>query len=283
MAAAHRPPRSQWTNAATRGETVRLGNLAPVEKDNLSSRVYLRIREALVNGQFEPGERLTIGALAKEMGVSSTPVREAIFRLISEQALDMKAATAVHVPIITASNLREIQLIRHLLEGAAAEAAATRITEAELRELEKIQAAFVKAAAVDPKLASFHNRQFHFAIMAAARLPTVYAIVESLWVSMGPLLQIFHIKTPRRDLTKRRHRHAQVLRALAQHDPEKARFALQADIAWGQIMVDWLEEKEAAVNPSSALKDPIARRGKLAPQEGEEGAVVRPRSAAASL
>jgi DNA-binding GntR family transcriptional regulator len=261
---------------------VRLGNLTPVEKDNLSSRVYLRIREALVNGQFEPGERLTIGGLAKEMGVSSTPVREAIFRLTSEQALDMKAATAVHVPIITAANLREIQLIRHLLEGAAAEAAATRITEAELRELEKIQAAFVKAAATDPKRASFHNRQFHFAIMAAARLPTLSAILESLWVSMGPLLQIFHIKTPQRDLTKRRHRHAQVLRALAQHDPEKAKLALQADIAWGQIMVDWLEEREAA-SPVIAAKGPVARRRKLAPQEGEEGAVVHPRSAAAPL
>lgn len=82
--------------------------LEPIAKHNLSSRVYLRIRDGLVNGQFEPGERLTIGILAKEMGVSSTPVREAIFRLVSEQALEMKAATAVNVPVITSGNLREI-------------------------------------------------------------------------------------------------------------------------------------------------------------------------------
>lgn len=220
--------------------------LEPIAKHNLSSRVYLRIRDGLVNGQFEPGERLTIGILAKEMGVSSTPVREAIFRLVSEQALEMKAATAVNVPVITSGNLREIQLIRQLLEGAAGEAAAKRISDAELRELERIQSAFVKAATKDPKRASLHNREFHFAILAAARMPTLYSIVETLWVTTGPLLQIFHVKAPRRDLTRKRHKHADVLKALHQHDPVKAKAALQADIAWGQVMIDWLEEREAS-------------------------------------
>jgi DNA-binding GntR family transcriptional regulator len=63
--------------------------LKTIEKENLSSRVYSEIRNALMNGQYEPGERLRISALAEQLGVSITPVREAIFRLVSEQGLEM--------------------------------------------------------------------------------------------------------------------------------------------------------------------------------------------------
>ena len=122
-----------------------------------------------MNGQYEPGERLRIAPLAEQMGVSITPVREAIFRLVSEQGLEMKAATAVHVPVITADHLREIQLIRHHLEGAAAERAATNMSRDDYARLEDLQERFVAAAAASPKKASKLNREFHFAIMEAAR------------------------------------------------------------------------------------------------------------------
>lgn len=82
--------------------------LQPLKKRNLSETVYEEIRSALMEGRYEPGERLTITRLAKELGVSITPVREAIFRLVSDRALEMKAATAIHVPEITAAQLREI-------------------------------------------------------------------------------------------------------------------------------------------------------------------------------
>src|SRR5688572_26657613 len=119
--------------------------LKTIEKENLSSRVYSEIRDALMNGQYEPGERLRIAPLAEQMGVSITPVREAIFRLVSEKGLEMKAATAVHVPIITAEHLREIQLIRHHLEGAAAERAATNMSRDDYARLEDLQERFVVA------------------------------------------------------------------------------------------------------------------------------------------
>jgi DNA-binding GntR family transcriptional regulator len=77
---------------------------------------------------------LRISTLAKEFGVSMTPVREAIFHLVSDHALDMKAATSIYVPVLTANQLREIQLIRHSLEGEAAGMAAQRITKPELAE-----------------------------------------------------------------------------------------------------------------------------------------------------
>ncbi len=217
--------------------------LKTIEKENLSSRVYSEIRDALMNGQYEPGERLRISALAEQLGVSITPVREAIFRLVSEQGLEMKAATAVHVPIITAEHLREIQLIRHHLEGAAAERAATVISRADYATLEGLQERFVAAAAANPKKASKLNREFHFAILDAAQMPILFNVVDTLWVSLGPLLQVFHTRAPKRDLRRDRHRHEDVLTALKRRDGAAARKALQADIAWGDLMVEWLEER----------------------------------------
>lgn len=218
--------------------------LKTIEKENLSSRVYSEIRNALMNGQYEPGERLRISALAGQLGVSITPVREAIFRLVSEQGLEMKAATAVHVPMITADHLREIQLIRHHLEGAAAEHAAAIISREAYADLEELQERFVAAAAVNPKKASKLNREFHFAILEAAQMPTLFNVVDALWVSLGPLLQIFHVRAPKRDLRRDRHRHEDVLIALKKRDGAGARKALQADIAWGNLMVQWLEQRE---------------------------------------
>lgn len=218
--------------------------LKTIEKENLSSRVYSEIRNALMNGQYEPGERLRISALAGQLGVSITPVREAIFRLVSEQGLEMKAATAVHVPMITADHLREIQLIRHHLEGAAAEHAAAIISREAYADLEELQERFVAAAAVNPKKASKLNREFHFAILHAAQMPTLFNVVDALWVSLGPLLQIFHVRAPKRDLRRDRHRHEDVLIALKKRDGAGARKALQADIAWGNLMVQWLEQRE---------------------------------------
>ena len=100
------------------------------------------------------------------------------------------------------------------------------------------------AAAVNPKKASKLNREFHFAILDAAQLPTLFNVVDALWVSLGPLLQVFHMRAPKRDLRRDRHRHEDVLVALKKRDGPGARRALQADIAWGDLMIEWLEQQK---------------------------------------
>src|SRR3546814_2570389 len=116
-----------------------MSSLKPVKRENLSVKVYKQIREALINGQYEPGERLVIGELARAMGVSITPVREAIFRLISEQGLEMQAATAVYVPFLNSARLAEIQQIRFNLEGMEIGRAARKISPNELDDLTALQ------------------------------------------------------------------------------------------------------------------------------------------------
>lgn len=223
-----------------------------ISKENLSARIYAQMRGALMDGQFQPGERLTISALAEQFGTSITPVREAIFRLVSERALEMRAATAVHVPHLDASRLREVQLIRVELEGAAAERAAQKITAKQLAELTTIHERFLKAAAVDPAEASVLNRDFHFALLRVAELPILESIVENAWVLMGPFLRLFHVHIPKRQMTGEEHLHHDVLKALRKGDARAARAAIQDDIRWGNVLIDTLEQQNEAKRTAAA-------------------------------
>ena len=65
------------------------------------------------------------------------------------------------------------------------------------------------------------------------------------WAQMGPLIRLYHLNTPTRVLASDDHGHYPVLRALAAHDPDAARAAIQDDIGVGSVMVDWLEEQGA--------------------------------------
>src|SRR5690606_7854615 len=119
-------------------------------RENLSAQLYGSLRSALMDGQYAPGERLTIASIAGDYGTSITPVREAIFRLVTERALEMRASTSIRVPVLNPARLREIQKIRRELEGLAAYTVAGRITETELLELNSIQVDFMRSVTKDP-------------------------------------------------------------------------------------------------------------------------------------
>lgn len=211
-----------------------------ISRANLSQQIYVSIREDLINGRYEPGRRLRITELSDEIGVSMTPVREAIFRLVSGGALVMQAATSVHVRMLKVDELNQIRLMRSLLEGEAAFHAAKRIGSDRLARLECLQEDFAAAAGDDPVKASTLNREFHFSLVEASDMPLFVDAVENLWTLIGPLLRLFHENVPTRILTSNSHKHYDVLAALREGNGDQARRAIQADIAWGKVMEEWL-------------------------------------------
>ncbi|SIS69014.1 GntR family transcriptional regulator [Paracoccus saliphilus] len=218
---------------------------------NLSAQLYESLRLALMNGQYEPGHRLTIAGLAEEYGTSITPVREAIFRLVSERALQMRAATSFQVPRFDTVQLLEIQAIRQELEGRAAYEAAARITPEELDELREIHARFIAAAARDPAKASILNRNFHFALLRMSGMPLLVGLCENMWTLIGPLLRLFHIRMPVREIASDEHKHHELLDALASGNQERSRKAIQEDIAWAE---DLIREIGAELSDGSVLR-----------------------------
>lgn len=114
--------------------------LVPIQLDNykpLRELVFESLREAIILGRLKPGERLMEVQLAEEMGVSRTPVREAIRKLELDGFVVMVPRKGAYVAGITIKDIVDVFEVRAALEGMAAGLAAERITDEELDQLER--------------------------------------------------------------------------------------------------------------------------------------------------
>lgn len=203
----------------------------PIVKENLSDRAYADLRQALMRGQLRPGALLRLRPMSARFGISATPMREALLRLVSEKALTLDARGTVMVPTLTLDQLLEIRAIRTDLEGRAAAAAARCASRDEIDGLEAIHSqisqchlsrSFEKAVDL--------NTEFHLSLCRMGRLPIVYDIVESLWVRCGPILShLYDAGLPDWEP----HPHLRVIAALKAGDGEGARDAIREDIERG--------------------------------------------------
>jgi DNA-binding GntR family transcriptional regulator len=164
-------------------------------------RAYHRIKVGIIEGRYRPGAPLSEVMLAREHGMSRTPVREGLARLWQERYLDRVAGHGYFVARVTVQSIHDTFDVRRLLEGAAAERAAELATPAqiaELRELAVIPPHGVGGAepAGGYRAAEAANARFHLAIAAAARNTLAAELIErcltqvdrfmSLGVQFGP-------------------------------------------------------------------------------------------------
>jgi DNA-binding GntR family transcriptional regulator len=206
--------------------------LEPIRHNTLQQQVYRRIRENLADGQFKPGNVLTIRDLASQLGTSVMPVREALHKLIVEQVLDLTANRSVRVPTLTAEKFSEICDARMIIEGNLARLAAQRADEKELALIDAASREFGSAkVARDPTLLLQKNREFHFAIYAAAHQPTLVSMIEPLWVRCGPCtLTLFEEMGPEQVKKSAASPHKAALEAIRARRPAEAQQAIVADI-----------------------------------------------------
>jgi DNA-binding GntR family transcriptional regulator len=169
--------------------------LVPLQRgDTLGDQACRSLRAALRRGALAPGERLTTRRIATTLGVSLTPAREALNRLVAERVLEQRDDRTIVVPELTRARYRELQLIRLELESLAARlgcaALAAPAPLARLRALYDAQrAAFL---ARDPTGTLELNVDFHFTIYAAAGMPTLLQMIESLWLQAGPTMRLLY-------------------------------------------------------------------------------------------
>ncbi|MBL0144120.1 MAG: GntR family transcriptional regulator [Betaproteobacteria bacterium] len=203
-------------------------------------QVHSQLLQALLMGEWAPGERLNIGRLAASMGVSVTPVREALSRLISDGALRTDAKRAILVPRLGREELQEIFDLRILLEGELAQIAATRATDHTVDELEAIQAELVEALnAHDYKRALRQNARFHFLIYETAQRPETMRSVRALWVRISPTT---HFHYPLLDYTREGiSRHQQIIQQVRERNGPALRAAVVEDLK-GSLATIQLEQ-----------------------------------------
>ena len=220
--------------------------IEPVEQGSLSARTYLALKDALIAGNFRPGQRLLMQDLAEQLGTSVTPVREACIRLVSERGLELRSGRFVTVPDLTMTRYMEIRTIRIELEGLAAERAAQTISAAELKAIAAVQARFEAAdRAHVSKEAILLNREFHFMVYRLSRMDMLTSHIESLWISMGPILNVFYNDVANNYVGAEEHRH--LIKALRARDGSKARAAITMDILrGGEALMAYLAGKSAS-------------------------------------
>jgi DNA-binding GntR family transcriptional regulator len=104
--------------------------------------IFNTIREAIIVGELKPGERLMEVQLAEKMGVSRTPVREAIRKLELEGLVEMLPRKGAHVADLSVKDIMNVLEVRSTLDGLASTLSAERITDEELKELRHVQQQF---------------------------------------------------------------------------------------------------------------------------------------------
>jgi DNA-binding GntR family transcriptional regulator len=168
--------------------------LTPVARETVQDRVYAQLRQTLIDGGFEQGDMLRIMDLAERLQTSTMPVREALGRLVSEQALEALPNRSIRVPLITRHRLDDLERARTLIEGRLVQLALPNLKADDLTALRQINrqcdAAFEQHGQDIGPVTSQLNQRFHFHIYRAAGSNVLIPIVESLWLQSGPIVRV---------------------------------------------------------------------------------------------
>jgi DNA-binding GntR family transcriptional regulator len=136
--------------------------LPDVRAESIADKVYALLRKEIASGEFRPGERIHEKDLAARLGISRTPIREALLRLEVEGVVVCTSRRSYNVRILTVEDVRQIYETLGILEGAAVRAVAPRLTEDDLRELRRVNRLMTEAAAgADLQVFGELNRRFH--------------------------------------------------------------------------------------------------------------------------
>jgi len=220
-------------------------NLKQVEAKSRTDHVYHQMRDRLMRGIFKPHQRLRISELSQAFGTSETPIREAIFQLIRDGAVEAKAHTYYRVRKLSVAEYLERREIRLLLQPLAASKAMARISDAHIEKLAQVHAKLVAAeASKDYDAAVRANFEFHFGLYRESGMPQLTSMLENLWIQHGPMLN--HLYPHGHPTYDGKHQHEYVLDALRRRDEDALCAAIRADlIEGGRNFVRHLQELEA--------------------------------------
>lgn len=154
----------------------------PITREMLSSKIKDRILQLILEGDLAPGDRLVETRIARDLGVSQSPVREAIRDLVAAGFLEIEPYRGARIRRFTREEFVEDMEIRGELEAIAAQRAASRITRSEINSLKQlVEEMHAAGEAGDAHTQAMKNTEFHRTVVAAARsngLMRAWAVLE---------------------------------------------------------------------------------------------------------
>lgn len=203
--------------------------MTKIENQSLTERAYQVLKESLQEGVFLPMQPMVIRNLAAEYGISATPIREALQRLVAERLLIVLPNRSIVVPRMTRKRFLELMPIRVSLEGMAARIATPNFKPEDIAKLERlVRRVSETTKTYDAKCYLLLNREFHFSIYEKASNPELMQMIHDLWFKVGPVFTGLFDDSYYRDHANDEHRN--ILNAIKAGDAKAAERYMKQDI-----------------------------------------------------
>ena len=203
-----------------------------VAEASLNDRIYQSVKWSLIIGEYFPGSVLSIRSLAKKMGTSTMPVREALTRLSSERLLLSSVKRSYKVAELDPKRAADQFFLRARLEGIATELAVPNLTTTQIDELETLahmMARDIKTGSNENYIVRNYN--FHFSIYAASQNEELFWSIERLWAQTGPYLaQVVRSQTMPNEWQVL---HSEIAKSIRARNAVRAAQLVEKDISWG--------------------------------------------------
>ena len=217
---------------AARAQRVGDAGLSPVRRERASDAAYDSLRQAIMTQVFLPGERLKVGDLARDLGVSLTPAKEALNRLASEGLVEIRPRSGTFVTDISPEDVAETFELRAALEILAGEKAMARLTPRDFEALDRMLAALERPLVTEGDRIAHErtNVDLHRYIIDRSGNRRLIQLYESLNA---------HIKIARihrsqerwaSRLSDEQAEHREIVEALKSRDPDRLRRAMRKHI-----------------------------------------------------
>lgn len=206
-----------------------LGALEVLERRlRTTDDVYESLRAAILTKRLAPGERLKVPSLAERLGVSRSPVREAVQKLVQQGLATEEAHRGAVVAVFDFASLIRLYELREVMEGLAARLACERATNEEVQELEAIMASHEDALDHDDFRGHLDfDRRFHLLLRRAARNEHLTDALERVQDKVTIAMLAADISWPRHAVAE----HRAILRAIEAREPSQAQAEAVAHIA----------------------------------------------------
>lgn len=198
-------------------------------------RLYRTLRSQIMHGELTPGAALTLRGIGAQFGVSMTPAREAVRRLVAEGALTLSASGRVTTPELSNERIEELAALRALLEPELAARALPRAHMALIERLQTINANIAEVVSRHDAVGYIRtNLEFHRTLYLRAQAPAMLAMVETVWLQLGPTMRALYGRLGR---TEPPQHHRMILAALKAGDEPGLRLAVRTDVTQGLRML----------------------------------------------
>ena len=198
-------------------------------------RVYRALRSRIMHGEIAPGQALTLRGIGKEFGVSMTPAREAVRRLVAEGALTLSSSGRVSTPELSNERIEELAALRSLLETELASRALPRAHLALIDRLQTINGLIAEAVNKGDAVSYIRrNLEFHRTLYLRAQAPAMLAMAETVWLQLGPTMRKLYGRLNRTEVPSN---HRLILAALRAGDEPGLRLAVRTDVTQGLRML----------------------------------------------